>query len=399
MSAISEIKWACESPKAEFNSFFEQLPVGLAQCRLSGEVHAWNPALERMLGARLESGTALTLSELIGCEDGSDVERQLRELFQGKRDSVQIDPPPRLSSNLAISWTAWRIPARNGYAAAVLAMAEVSRQPWELNERLQQAARLESLGKLAGGVVHDFNNVLTGVLLYCDLLMASLDSWHRARKYAEEIRRAVLQASGLVQQLLAMTRRKRLQPQLLSLNDVAQALRNLMASLVGGKTELQFRMDPKLGLVKLDQTQAQQMMLNLVLNARDAGGGHILVETRNCKLQALTESTLGRGREASLPCALFAVQDDGCGMDDNTRAHIFEPFFTTKTGKGTGLGLATVQEIVTSNGGLIHVASELGQGTRVSVFLPLACNAQAVPGTHDFYPQNTGEVLSSQDED
>jgi two-component system, cell cycle sensor histidine kinase and response regulator CckA len=284
----------------------------------------------------------------------------------------------------------------------VLAMVEEIRRSPEVEQRLQQAARLESLGKLAGGVAHDFNNVLTGVLLCCDLLMASLDSSHAARKYAEEIRKAALQASGLVKQLLAITRPHSVRRGLLSLNDVADGMRNLLGHLVGQNIQLQFRLDPNLGLTRLDPTQAQQILLNLVLNARDAIslGGQITVETGNCKLQAVTESALGRASEAALPCVLFSVRDNGCGMDEATRAHLFEPFFTTKGGKGTGLGLATVHEIVTSSGGLIHVSSEPAHGTRVSVLLPLALPAETpVASGQQFYIPIKREVLSSQEED
>jgi signal transduction histidine kinase len=142
----------------------------------------------------------------------------------------------------------------------------------------------------------------------------------------------------------------------------------------------------------MDPTQSQQILLNLVLNARDAMpcGGQITVETSNCKVQVLAEPRLGSSRPASLPCALFVVADNGSGMDAATRARLFEAFFTTKGGKGTGIGLATVYEIVTSNGGLIHVDSAPSCGTRVSVLLPLVpegiLHAQSA---HDFLPPTT----------
>jgi two-component system cell cycle sensor histidine kinase/response regulator CckA len=167
-------------------------------------------------------------------------------------------------------------------------------------------------------------------------------------------------------------------------------MRNLLVRLIGENIDLQFHLDPNLGLIKMDPTQSQQILLNLVLNARDAmpGGGHISVETSNCKVQVLAESNLAATSPTALPCALFVVADNGSGMDAVTRAHLFEAFFTTKTGKGTGLGLATVYDIVTSNGGLIHVDSAPLCGTRVSVLLPL------VPATifdsgnaHDLSPE------------
>jgi two-component system, cell cycle sensor histidine kinase and response regulator CckA len=402
MSAISEITWAWEPSKPEFDSFFDRAPVGLAQCRLSGQVTALNPALERMLGAPLDRARPLTLVDLIEAEDGKEAERQLMNLVQGKCQTVQIDSKLNDASHRSVHWTLWRNPGKNGHLASVLALAqEFGRSP-ELEQHLQRTARLECVGKLAGGVAHDFNNVLTGILLYCDLLRASLETSHRAHQYADEIRKAALQASNLVKQLLAITRPQSFHGRLLSLNEVAEGMRDLLLRLLGKNIQLQFRLDPNLGLIRLDATQAQQILLNLVLNARDAlgQGGHIAVETRNCKLQALSESVLGKSSEASLPCALFVVQDDGCGMDEATRTHMFEPFFTTKGAKGTGLGLATVHEIVTSNGGLIHVASEPAHGTRVSVLLPLVAGIEPEAARpNDFRPQTKGDVLSYQEEE
>jgi len=274
--------------------------------------------------------------------------------------------------------------------------------PAQMDQRLLQAERLEAVGRLAGGVAHDFNNLLTGVLLYCDLLMATIEPGHRARKYADEIRKAGMQASGLVRQLLAIARPPNFQPRLLSLNEIAEGMRNFLTRLIGENINLTFQLDPALGLIHLDPTQAQQILMNLVLNSRDAmpDGGKITVETRNCRLQILSNSKLGATNHACLPCALFAVTDTGAGMDPSTRAHMFEPFFTTKTDKGTGLGLATVHEIVTTNGGLIHVSSQPAQGTRVSVFMPLASRVSPVClENNDFHPVCDGESFSSNEEE
>ena len=254
--------------------------------------------------------------------------------------------------------------------------------------RFGQAGQLESVGRLAGGVAHDFNNLLTGVLLYCDLLLA-LQPEERVRKYAEEIRNAGIQATGLVRQLLAVARPMNCDPCQLSLNDTAEGMRNLLVRLIGENIELQFHLSPRLRLVRMDPTQAQQILLNLVLNARDAlvDGGQITVETSACQIQIVTDQVLvdprsGANRVASLPCALLVVADNGAGMDAVTKSHLFEAFFTTKpAGKGTGLGLATVHDIVTSNGGLIHVDSAPARGTRITVLLPL------VPDAAGHFPQ------------
>jgi signal transduction histidine kinase len=216
------------------------------------------------------------------------------------------------------------------------------------------------------------------------------------RKYAEEIRNAGMQATGLVRQLLAVARPANSEPRLLSLNEIAEGMSNLLVRLIGENIDLQFHLDPNLGLIKMDPTQSQQILLNLVLNARDAmpGGGQITVETSNCKVQVLTETSLGESSPTSLPCALFVVADNGSGMDAATRDHLFEAFFTTKVGKGTGLGLATVHDIVTRNGGLIHVDSAPACGTRVSVLLPLVSLAvMDSQNSHDFPPEKNQELL------
>jgi signal transduction histidine kinase len=243
--------------------------------------------------------------------------------------------------------------------------------------RLREAERLESVGRLAGGVAHDFNNLLTGVLLYCDLLLAELDAGNSLRRYVEEIRGAGMQAAGLVQQLLTVTRPQNGAPHLLSLNAVAQQMRDLLSRLIGENIELCFHLDPNLGLVRMDTTRAQQILLNLVLNARDAvtEGGRIVVETSNSKMQ-IFESMLGNHSGPTLPCAMFVVSDNGKGMDADTQKRLFEAFFTTKiAGSGTGLGLAIVHDIVTGAGGLIHVDSGPGCGTRITVLLPLVTGA------------------------
>jgi two-component system cell cycle sensor histidine kinase/response regulator CckA len=268
---------------------------------------------------------------------------------------------------------------------------------------IRPAGGLESVGRLAGAVAHDFNNLLTGILLYCDLL-ATLQIDDRVGKYAQEIRNASLQATGLVQQLLTVARPATSAPGPLSLNGTVESMRNLLERLIGENIDLRFHLDPSLGLVRMDCTRAQQMLLNLALNARDAmpSGGQITVETRNCRLQILADPVVvdsvpadsvrsDSGREASLPCALFVVGDNGSGMDAKTRSQLFDAFFTTKpAGKGTGLGLATVHDIVTSSGGLIHLDSALGRGTRVTVLLPLAAAAQTLPQAKE-EDRNEGE--------
>jgi signal transduction histidine kinase len=184
-----------------------------------------------------------------------------------------------------------------------------------------------------------------------------------------------VQASGLVQQLLVFARPQAAQARALCLNQIAAAMQDLLTRLIGENIVLELHLDPNLGLVKIDQAQAQQIFLNLVLNARDAlpAGGRIIVETRNCEFQTVTGPMPAQRGAVAFPCVLLMVSDNGRGMDAKTRQRLFEPFFTTKSsGKGTGLGLTTVRSIVTTNRGLIHLESEPGCGTRVMVLLPRA---------------------------
>lgn len=381
--------------KAEIGPIFEHSPFGSALCDWRGNIVAVNSALEHLLGFRFGTEGPLSLADLIRSSDQAGTQRLLLEVLNGKSAEFQIDTCNRAGQ--PFRWSVCRIHGRESTASYVIAVAE--ELPSSLAaQRLRQADRLESLGRLAGGVAHDFNNVLTGVLLYCDLLLATIAPGLPERKYAEEIRKAGLQATGLVRQLLALTRPPDQQSRSLSLNEIAESMRNLLARLLGENIELKLALDPNLGLVQMNPTQAQQILLNLVLNARDAMpvGGLITVETRNCKLEVLAEGSLALGHSACIPCAFFAVEDNGKGMDAGTRAHVFEPFFTTKTGKGTGLGLATVHDIVTSHGGVIHVESEPNQGTRISVILPLAPQAiQQSLDTNTFHPAGRGEEFSS----
>ena len=400
MSAAAELPWEPRGSETGVRLLFENAPVGFAQLLPEGTVTALNPALERMLAGSSGSARSFLFADLVHRQDQPKCERLLSELLEGERDSFVIDSNTTDPQGRPMQWTAWRVTGTEGNSDYLLALTQGAPDGRESDQRLRQAAKLEAVGRLAGGIAHDFNNLLTGVLLYCDLLMSSLEPGHRVRKYAEEIRNAGIQASGLVRQLLSVARPTNSEPRLLSLNEIAGCMRNLLARLIGENIELEFHLDPNLGLVKMDPTQAQQILLNLVLNARDAValGGHIAVRTNNCKVQVLTERVAGPGNSASLPCALFEVADNGCGMDDATRAHLFESFFTTKAVKGTGLGLATVHDIVTSNGGLIHVDSAPACGTRVTVLLPLVPEAALSSNRVSAKEPNEGVLLAKEKE-
>jgi two-component system, cell cycle sensor histidine kinase and response regulator CckA len=254
-------------------------------------------------------------------------------------------------------------------------------------KQLLESEKLEAMGRVVGGVAHDFNNLLTGMLLYCDLLIAGLGSDHPLLGYAEEIRRAGGHSSRLIQQLLTVARPPLEDSSLLSWNEVIAETRNLLSRLIGENIELVTDLAVTVRAVRLDPARMRQILFNLLLNARDAmpQGGRITLTTRH--------RSAGRGGSASRRTASgdwveLTVADTGCGMDAETRSHLFEHFFTTKpAGRGTGLGLATVGRIVKEENGTIEVESELGAGTRVIVCLPLATRNPTPPAEPCIGPQ------------
>jgi two-component system, cell cycle sensor histidine kinase and response regulator CckA len=375
------------SAKTRWHPLFQNAPVAVAQCTALGEITTANPAFERLLGINVHSAPALLLADFVQAKDREEMETLFRQVMAGERGSFQIENEiePKIENGIEeksagtrgiatwVRWTVWRA-ASPGQDFRAVALAEDTTVNHYTIRRVREAGRLEALGRLASGVAHDFNNLLTGVTLYGDLLLAGLEPGNRLRKYAEEIRDASGHASGLVRQLLEVARTQNETPRPLSLNRVAEGMRQLLLRLIGENIELVYRLDPNLGAVRMDFTHAQQILLNLVLNARDAlpEGGRVTLETRNCGLQIVSGGVVEKTGTVELPCALFVVSDNGQGMDSQTQQHVFEAFFSTKPlGEGTGLGLSTVYEIVTNNGGLIHIDSEWKRGTRVTVLLPL----------------------------
>ncbi len=377
MNTATPFPWsdspAGENPDTNFRAAFEHAPIAVARCNQQGVIVEMNPAFERTLDRSVASRRRLRLGELVRPQDRDKTELLLRELLDSHRDRIAIEARGAGYGQISAKWTAWRQPGCAGEPDHALLMAEHISEAVPAEESPLQTQRWEAVGRLTGGVVHDFNNLLTGVMLYCDLLLSSLDLRDRRRRYADEIRSAVVQAGGLVRQLLVFARPQPPSARLFSMNEIARSMHGLLTRLIGENITLDLRLDPELGAVKIDQAQAQQILLNLVLNARDAlpNGGRITVETSNCKFQPVA-GTVPSGPPA-FPCVLLVVGDNGHGMDAQTRHRLFEPFFTTKNaGRGTGLGLTTVRSIVTTNGGLIHFESEPGRGTRVMILLPRA---------------------------
>ncbi|HYN14312.1 MAG TPA: ATP-binding protein, partial [Terriglobales bacterium] len=261
-----------------------------------------------------------------------------------------------------------------GDAGQVLCMVAIVRDVSErqrLQVQLQQAAKMEAVGRLAGGVAHDFNNLLSVIIGYSDLMLERRNSGEFLERGAREIRKAADRAAGLTRQLLAFSRQQVLEPKVLDLNDVIAEMKELLLRMLGEDVELVVTPAEGLGRVRADPGQIGQVFMNLAANSRDAmpQGGRFIVETANVVVNETFSA-----QHANMPPGSYvalSVTDTGSGMTPEVRSHIFEPFFTTKEkGKGTGLGLATVYGIVKQSGGYIWVYSEPGQGATFKLYLP-----------------------------
>jgi signal transduction histidine kinase/ligand-binding sensor domain-containing protein/ActR/RegA family two-component response regulator len=267
-------------------------------------------------------------------------------------------------------------------------------------EELRQSQKMEAVGRLAGGVAHDFNNLLTVIKGNAELGLADIDSGDAVRDELEEIERAAERASSLTRQLLAFSRKQILKPQILALNDRVSDIARMLRRTVGEDVELTIVLDPALGAVRADPGQIEQVLLNLVVNARDAmpRGGQLVVETRNVDSYAVRQFA----EAEAVPYVAIIVRDTGTGMTPAVRDRVFEPFFTTKEqGKGTGLGLSTVYGSVKQSGGFVHVESELGAGSTFGVYLPRVSEPDEARPTveTEAVPPGSATVLLVEDED
>jgi PAS domain S-box-containing protein len=376
--AGAELSRAVHDSELRFHAMFESAAVGISICNLDGYMLEVNPAVSRMLGYSREELVGMHARELHPGDFQQD-EILIAELMCGVRDSFALDKRFRRKDGSYI-WghvTVSTVRAADREPKFLIAMLEDTTERRRVEEQLREAEKMEVIGRLAGGVAHDFNNLLTGILLYCDLLSSAMEPDSRLRQHVEEVRMAGEQGAALTQQLLAIARKQVPQPRPILVNEVVASTENLLRRLVGEQIQLVTVLAAGLGKVLADQAQLRQILLNLVLNARDAmpHGGRITVRTEAAASPGDSQCGDGRPRPSSgaeLPYVSLSVEDNGCGMDAATRARLFEPFFTTKEpGHGTGLGLATVRRIVEESRGLIRVQSEPDRGTRIEVFLPV----------------------------
>ena len=348
-------------------AMFEGAAIGIATCTLDGYITESNPALAQVLGYNREELLNMHLGQLLPGDP--DSEQSLAATFkQSNCNSFRQEKRYQRKNGTSL-WcqsTVSIVCDTEGKPLFLMVMLEDATESRLAAGQARQAEKMEVIGRLAGGIAHDFNNLLTGVLLYCDLLSAGIKRGSQLLQHVQEIRLAGEQGAALTQQLLAIARKQVPHPRAILLNEVVSSTENMVRRLIGEQIEFVTSLTPNLPTVLADEAQLRQVLLNLVLNARDAmpQGGRITVATRASDRFSTTHGGVS-----------LLVEDTGCGMDDDTRARLFEPFFTTKPlGQGTGLGLSTVKRIVSESGGIIEVESEAGYGTRIEVALPVTEN-------------------------
>jgi PAS domain S-box-containing protein len=374
----------------------DSLPFGIWVLDLEGRIVLANAASREAWGA-----TPTTIEELSGYQawwtaTGQPVQpgewSVIRALQRGEsslNEEVMVQTPDGSVKTILNSAIPLRDAGGETTGAVNIAQDVTEKKAQEAadlqqQEEVQQTHKMEAIGRLAGGIAHDFNNLLTGILSYSDLILQELRPHDPIRADVEQIRDAGQRAAGLTRQLLAFSRRQLLQPRVVSLNSTVSELEPMLQRLLGTDATLETVLEPELGNVLVDPAQVEQVLVNLVLNAREAmpQGGHLRLTTANAQL----DDASGQWENGSQPGAYvsIAVSDTGVGIDAVTQARIFEPFFSTKdAASGRGLGLSTVYGIVEQSGGYISVESAPGEGTSFTIYLPRYWGPETPVGTAD----------------
>ncbi len=402
---ITQRKAALEAlrrSEASFRSVVEDAPYGIYRAGLSGELLQINPALQTMLGYASED-------ELLRCNLSTDVFRdpaeyeRLKDLLNRAEDfkNVEVGWKRKDGAHITVQCSGRPVKDENGAIAYFELFAEDVTQRRILERQLRMASKMEAIGRLSGGIAHDFNNLLGVIIGYSQVLKGSLGQSNPLYEHAEEVEKAGRRAASLTRQLLAFSRQQVLEPTILNLNTLVADTEKMLHRLIGEDIGLSASFDEGLGRVKADPGQVEQIIMNLVVNARDAmpQGGKLTIATSNAEMDALFVRDHPGSKIGSY--VMLTVADTGCGMDAETQAHIFEPFFTTKErGKGTGLGLSTVYGVVKQSGGYVWVDSEPGKGSSFKIYLPRfeeAVNAPAASAAPPEATRGTETVLLVED--
>jgi len=406
---ITERKKAQEAlsrSEASFRSLVEGAPHGIYRATVSGQFLEVNPALQKMLG--YESVQDLFKADLATqvFRHSADYERMNELLAVSKvMKDIELEWKRLNGEPIVVRCSGHHVDVKDGGPGYFEVFAEDVTEKRTLERQLRMAQKMEAIGRLSGGISHDFNNLLGVIIGYSGVLKKSLDKSQPTYEYATEIEKAGQRAASLTRQLLAFSRQQVLSPSVLSLNSLVTDMEKMLPRLLGEDINVSLSLDPELGNVKADQSQIEQVIMNLAVNARDAmpSGGKLHIQTANMEM----DHAFTRDRPGSKvgSYVMLAITDSGTGMSPETIAHIFEPFFTTKkVGEGTGLGLATVYGVVKQSNGYIWVDSAPDKGSSFQIYLPRHSDTEQVslakPEVQSREkPQGSGMILLVEDAD
>ena len=363
---------ALRAAEAKYRALVEQSLMGVYIMQNERMVYV-NPKAADMLGyTQQELIDAPSAYAFVHEQDRPLVRDQLARLDPDRVPSVHLAVRGMRKDGEVLQVEAFCSVTEFGNERAVLATVHDISDRVKLEDQLRQAQKMEAVGRLAGGIAHDFNNLLTAIRGNAELMSHRVKKDPAMAAEVDEILHAADRAASLTRQLLAFSRKQVLQPVALDLNEIVQGVSRMARRIIGTDVQLRLELPESISKVLADPAQVEQVLLNLIVNARDAmpTGGQITVATSNVALDAAAPEILQAGIAAG-NFVMLSVADDGIGMDQATQARIFEPFFTTKeTGRGTGLGLSTVYGIIRQTGGAITVESERGRGASFRVYLP-----------------------------
>ena len=387
---IKRNEQALRRSEARYRSLVQSSVYGIYRSSLEGRFLDVNPALITMLGYE-------SAEEILQLDPENEVfahaeeHTRLIEEFRrtGRLDGIEVKWKRKDSSSVTVRISGRAVSSADEPADVLEAIAEDVTDRRVLEDQFRQAQKMEAVGRLAGGVAHDFNNLLMVISGYAEVILASLDVHHPLHEKGRAIQQAADRATTLTRQLLAFSRKQLLELKVVDVNAVVQDMERLLRPLIGENVEFDAQLSPEAAHTRADAGQLEQILMNLVVNAKDAmpNGGKLTMQTQNI----VVDENHRRGQTFIRPgqYVMLSVSDTGMGMDKETQSRIFEPFFTTKEkGKGTGLGLSTVYGIVKQSGGYVLVQSEEGRGTKFQIYLP------RVEGTAEKHaPQSTPAIL------
>ncbi len=368
LTAEREMRRALKASEDRFQRFFEEAPLGIIMLNAQGGIDDSNTAFADMLGLRIEDVEGRPLDGLIHEDARASALEAIGKIEQGQQMAAPLEITLKTKDGRIETQMHGRRFREGG--GIVLHFIDLSKQK-ALEEQFVQSQKMQAVGQLAGGIAHDFNNLLTAMVGFCDLLLLRHKPGDPSFSDIMQIKQNSNRAANLVRQLLAFSRQQTLRPKVHDVTDILTELSHLMRRLIGANIELDLVHGHDLGLVKVDEGQMEQVLINLAVNARDAmdGGGKLTIETENFT----NKKPRKLGTEEMPPghWVLIKVTDTGSGIPKEIMDRIFEPFFTTKkVGQGTGLGLSTVYGIIRQTGGYLHVESKLKHGTTFFIYLP-----------------------------